>query len=46
MGFADRMMRAENRTLHEAETTLGCIDVNKTAKAHIFVGRMVNGAMA
>jgi len=38
MGFADRMMRAKHRALHETETALGRIHVNETAKAHIFVG--------
>ena len=45
MGFADRMMRAENRTLHKAETTLGSVDMHETAKADIFIGGMVHGAM-
>jgi hypothetical protein len=46
MGFADRMMRAENRALHKAEPTLGGVDVNEATEAHIFIGRMIDGAMA
>jgi hypothetical protein len=29
MGFANGMMRAENRSFHEAETALGGVDVNE-----------------
>src|SRR6202022_4523640 len=41
MGFADRMVRTKNRTLHKAETALGGVDMNKTAKPNIFVGAMI-----
>jgi hypothetical protein len=46
MGFADRMVHAENRPLHKTEPAFGCVDVNKPAKADIFAGRMIDGAMA
>ena len=42
MGFADGMMRAEHRALHEAEIGFRRVDVSKTAEPHIFVGRMVD----
>ena len=32
MGFADRMMRAENRAFHEAETALCRVGVHKATK--------------
>jgi hypothetical protein len=46
MGFADRMMRGENRALHEAETALSGVHVNETAKANIFVGAVIYRAVA
>src|ERR1700730_7216782 len=46
MGFTDRMMRAENRALHEAETAFGGVHMNETAKANIFIGAVIYRAMA
>jgi hypothetical protein len=45
MGFADRMMRAIDGPLHEAETVLCRVDVQEAAKSHIFVGAVVDGAV-
>ena len=45
MGFANRMVRAENRTLHKAKTTFGRVDMNEAAEAHIFVGAVVHRAV-
>src|SRR3984893_17594602 len=39
------MMRAENRALHEAETTLGRVGMRKTTKLREFICRMVHGAV-
>ena len=45
MGFADRMMRAKIRAFHKAETTLGRVDMNEAAEAHVFVGAVVHRAV-
>src|SRR5438105_4119943 len=44
--LADRMVRAEDGALHEAETALGSVDVRETCHAHVFVRAMVDGRMA
>jgi hypothetical protein len=46
MGFADRMVRAENSALHEAETAFGRVDMYETAKTYIFIGAVIYRAMA
>ena len=46
VGLADRVVRAEHGALHEAEAALGGVDVHETAHAHIFVNRVIDGAMA
>ena len=45
MGFANRMVRAEYGSFHETETAFGCVDMNKAAEAHIFVGAVVHRAV-
>jgi len=39
------MMRAENRTLHEAETALGSVGMRKATKLREFICRMVYGVV-
>jgi hypothetical protein len=45
MRFADRMVRTVNRALREAETAFCGIDMQETAKPHIFVGAAIDSAM-
>jgi hypothetical protein len=46
MSFADRMVRAEHRALHDTETTLGSVDMHKTAKTDIFVSAVIYCAVS
>ena len=46
MRLADRMVRAVNSALHEAETRFRSVDVQKMAKPHVLVRTVVDGAMA
>ena len=46
MALADRMVRAKHRALHEAETAFCGVDMQEAAKPHVFVGAVVDSAVA
>jgi hypothetical protein len=46
MGLANRVVCSEQGPLHEAETAFRGVDMQEAAHAHVFVGRMVHGAVA
>src|ERR1700730_10441524 len=45
MGCADRMVRAENRALHETETAFGCVGMHEASQFGELICRVVHGAM-
>jgi hypothetical protein len=46
MGFANRMMRPEHGSLHQAESAFRSVDVNEAAKPGVFIGRMIDRPVA
>ena len=45
MGFADRMIRSDDPALEDAEKVFDRVRVNKTAKARILVGGVIDRMM-